>query len=132
MYNPYLNQYYSQPLPQTRYQQPIEQPIVPKVIGLNGKVVDSLDVVKAMDINLDGSVNYFPLADGSAIITKQLMNDGTSKMIIYKQSKEDSKNVTYVTSEDLDKAIKKIDLSDIKDEIETLKKQIKKMRDKDE
>lgn len=133
MYNPYNNQYYGQPIGQPRYTQPIEpQPIVPKPMGLNGKVVDSIDTVKGMDINLDGSVSYFPLADGSKIVTKQLNVDGTSKIVVYTQTKEENKEIKYITSEDLDKALKKIDLSDIKDDIKSLKKQIKELRDTDE
>ena len=133
MYNPYNNQYYGQSIGQPRYTQPIEpQPIISKPMGLNGKVVDSIDTVKGMDINLDGSVSYFPLADGTKIITKQLNMDGSSKMVVYEQVKENIKEVKYITSDELNKAIKKIDLSDIKDEIDNLKKQIKKLRDKDE
>lgn len=132
MYNPYNNQFYNQSMMQPRYTQPIEpQPIIPKSMGLNGKVVDSVDTVKGMDINLDGSVSYFPLADGTKIITKQLNMDGSSKMVVYEQVKENIKEVKYITSDELDKAIKKIDLSDIKDEIDNLKKQIKKLKDSD-
>ena len=65
-------------------QQPMEQMQVNTAVQsrslLNGKSVDSLDVVKAMDIPLDGSISYFPLTDGSAIVSKQLQNDGTSKI----------------------------------------------------
>lgn len=132
MYNPYNNQFYNQSMIQPRYPQPIEpQPIMPKPMGLNGKVVDSIDTVKGMDINLDGSISYFPLADGTKIITKQLNMDGSSKMVVYEQVKENIKEVKYITSDELDKAIKKIDLSDIKDEIDNLKKQIKKLKDSD-
>lgn len=41
-------------------------------------------------------------------------------------------DVKYATQEDVDKAIKKIDLSDIKDDIKTLKKQVKDLRNADE
>lgn len=47
-----------------------QQPIQNKLLNLQGKIIDNLEVVKATDISLDGSVNYFPLADGSAIATK--------------------------------------------------------------
>ena len=83
-FNPYMNQqrFQNQPL----NQQPIQQtlPQIPQVCSLMGKQVDSIDVVKATDIPLDGSTCYFPLIDGSAIVTKKLQNDGTSKTIIYK------------------------------------------------
>lgn len=57
-YNPY-NPYFNNQQIQNRYQ-PIDQPIGPKPMGLNGKVVDSIDTVKGMDINLDGTISYFP------------------------------------------------------------------------
>ena len=87
-------------------QQPI-QPIQPITtnLGLQGKSVDSIDVVKAMDIPLDGSVSYFPLTNGTAIITKQLQQDGTSKTIIYKPIQEEEKKeevkIDYLTKDDL-------------------------------
>ena len=99
-YYPNYNQYYQpqmrvgqpiqtvqqiQPMQQQQIvQQPMAQPI--QAIGLQGKSVESIDVVKAMDIPLDGSVSYFPLTDGSAIVSKQLQQDGTSKTIIYKNN----------------------------------------------
>ena len=91
-YNPYLNRYYGQQ--QTNIPQPMEMPIPQQAMPqmainrLNGKQVDSIEVVKATDISLDGSVNYFPLIDGSAIITKQLMKDGTSKLTISTKGKQ--------------------------------------------
>lgn len=129
-YNPY-NPYYNQMGVQNRYQ-PMEQIQVPKQAGLLGKSVDSLDTVKGMDISLDGSINYFPLTDGTMIATKQLLQDGTSKILVYKLVEDKIKEVKYVTQEDIDKAIKKIDLSDIKDDIKSLKKQIKDLRDSDD
>lgn len=91
---------------QNMQQQPI-QPIQPITtnLGLQGKSVDSIDVVKAMDIPLDGSVSYFPLTNGTAIITKQLQQDGTSKTIIYKPIQEEEKKeevkIDYLTKDDL-------------------------------
>ena len=138
-YNPYSNQFFN-PQSQNRYQ-PMEmsmtqqnpvQTQINRSNGLSGKLVDSIDVVKAMDISLDGSINYFPLTDNSAIVTKQLQTDGTSKIVVYKPVDNKTTEVKYVTQEDVDKAIKKIDLSDIKDEIDALKKQIKKLKSGDD
>lgn len=97
---------------------------------LNGKLVDSIEVVKSMDIPLDGSVSYFPLTNGSAIVTKQLLTDGTSKTTIYKPIEEkEAPKVEYATMEDLKKSIKENDLSDViddlKDEIKDLKQEFK-------
>lgn len=138
-YMPYNNQFYGQQ--NTNRYQPMDLPIqgqnfatsnLNRPGGLCGKQVDSLDVVKAMDITLDGSINYFPIVDGSAIATKQIQKDGTSKIVVYKPIDDEKLNIKYITQEDMEKAIKKIDLSDIKDDIKTIKKQIKELRDKDE
>lgn len=81
--------------------------------NLLGKSVDSIDVVKAIDIPLDGSVSYFPLTDNSAIVTKQLMSNGTSKITIFKP--EVAKEVVYATTEDLD--VLKNEIKELKNEI---------------
>lgn len=130
-YNPYGTY-----IPQRPLQQPLQQPLqnaensaqlfnaVQRCSVLNGKQVDSIDVVKAMDIPLDGSTSYFPLVDGSAIVTKQLQNDGTSKIIVFKPTDVKEKEIGYITKEEMDKAIKGIDLSDIDD----LKEELKELR----
>lgn len=115
--------------PQTNdYMQNI-QPAYQKPIILQGKSVDNIEVVKATDIPLDGSVSYFPLVDGSSIITKQLMQDGTSKMIVYKPAETEPKATEnkeiYVTEKQLDEKLKTFNNEELKQEIEKLKKQIK-------
>lgn len=119
-YQPMEQQYNQYSQPQQMYKQPI---------GLQGKSVDSLDVVKAMDIPLDGSISYFPLTDGTAIITKQLQPDGSSKTIVYKptEAKEQEQTVKYITTEQLDEVMKQIDNKDVKEEIKVIKRQIKEM-----
>ena len=138
-YNPYINRFYGQQ--QANMPQPMDLPMQQQntpQMALNrqnilyGKQVDSLEVVKAIDIPLDGSVSYFPLANGSAIVTKQLQQDGTSKITIYepKTQKEDMK---FATIEDIDKRIEKIDFSeidDLKDDLEDLKKELKDIKNK--
>lgn len=105
------------------------QPVAPVVQGLQGKTVDSIDVVKAMDIPLDGSVSYFPLTDGSAIVTKQLQQDGTSKTMIYKAVDNiDTSKPNYVTTDELQEQLKNVnskELKDIKDEIKNIKREIR-------
>lgn len=132
-YNPYLNRYYGQQQPQSM-EMPIPQQAMPQMAinRLNGKQVDSIEVVKATDISLDGSVNYFPLIDGSAIITKQLMKDGTSKLTIY-EPKVEKESIKYATIDDIDKKIEKLDFSeidDLKEEINDLKKELKELKNK--
>ena len=144
MYNNYgYNPYYPQQQRFQNVEQPNQQPIMTtyqqpmqltKPTTLLGKAVESIDVVKATDIPLDGSISYFPLTDGTAIVTKQLQNDGTSKIIVYKPAKEDKKEaIQFATLDDLQEAIGEIDLSDIqdlKDEIKEIKKQLKDLKPK--
>ena len=117
--------------PQTNDYMQNMQPNYQKPITLQGKSVDNIEVVKATDIPLDGSVSYFPLLDGSAIVTKQLMQDGTSRMIVYKPAETTPKaNTTenkeiYVTEKQLDEKLKTFNNEELKQEIEKLKKQIK-------
>lgn len=150
-YNPYggvYNPYYSQ---QPQFQKQNQQMYKPQpTTGLQGKVVDSLDVVKATDIPYDGSVSYFPLTDGSAIITKQLQQDGTSRVVVYKpiSEKEDVKpkyitenefqeilsniNSKYMTESDFKEQIKDLnskDIKDIKEDIKTLKRKLEDITD---
>ena len=137
-YNPYYPQQKFQNIEQlnqqpmmTTYQPPIQ---MTKPTTLLGKAVESIDVVKATDIPLDGSISYFPLTDGSAIVSKQLQTDGTSKIVVYKPTQEEKKEtVEFATFQDIQDAINDLDLSDIqdlKDEIKDLKKQIKDLKSK--
>ena len=139
----YGNPYFAQ---QQRFQQPMinqptqPQPYIPTIQPINnptsllGKAVESVDVVKAMDIPFDGSISYFPLTDGSAIITKQLQTDGTSKMVVYKPVQEDKKDVVqFATLEDIENAINDLDLSyiqDLRDDVKEIKKQLKEFKTK--
>ena len=132
-YNPYLQQQRftgteQQPM-MTTYQPPMQ---LAKPTTLLGKAVESIDVVKATDIPLDGSISYFPLTDGSAIVSKQLQTDGTSKIVVYKPSQEDKKEaIQFATLDDIQEAINDIDLSDIqdlKDDIKEIKKQLKEFK----
>ena len=138
-YNPYYPQQQrftgaeqsnQQPM-MTTYQQPIQ---LTKPSSLLGKVVDNIEVVRATDIPLDGSTSYFPLSDGSSIVTKQLQNDGTSKIVVYKPTQEDKKDtVQFATLDDIQEAINDLDLSDIqdlKDDIKEIKKQLKEFKSK--
>lgn len=140
----YGNPYFAQQ--QQRFQQPMinqptqPQPYIPTIQPINnptsllGKAVESVDVVKAMDIPFDGSISYFPLTDGSAIITKQLQTDGTSKMVVYKPVQEDKKDaIQFATLEDIQDAINDLDLSDIqdlRDDVKEIKKQLKEFKSK--
>ena len=122
---------YQQPIYQPMYQVPISQPTSS---GLQGKIVDSIETAKNQDIQLDGSISYFALTDGTAIVSKQLQADGTSKTTIYRPISEEQVELPkYATLDDIKKEINNIDLSDIddlKEEIRDLKKDLKNLKKK--
>lgn len=132
-YNPYLNRYYGQQQPQPM-EMPMQQQNVSQMVlnRLNGKQVESIDIVKNLEIPLDGSISYFPLVNGSAIATKQLMQDGTSKITIY-EPKTQKEQIKYATIEDIDKKLENLDFSeidDLKDELNDIKKELKELKGK--
>lgn len=147
MYNNYQNPYImqqprfqpmeqpinNQQMPNQQYLQQLQQPIQ-KPIGLLGKSVESLEIVKTTEIPMDGSISYFPQADNSVIYTKQFQMDGTTKIVAYKPVEEEKKEtIKYVTIDDLNKAIEDIDFSeleDLKEDISDIKKQLKEFKSK--
>lgn len=132
-YNPYGTY-----MPQRTMQQPIQQIQQPTETNpvmngqrpvLSGKPVDSIEMAKMTEYQLDGSVSYYPLTDGSAIVTKQLQMDGTSKIVVFKPTTNEVKETPkYLVKDDLDDL--KDEINDIKQELKELKK-IKKKKDDD-
>ena len=52
--------------------------------GLSGEIVDSIDVVKAKNVDMSGNVTFYPKSDMTEIYTKQLQADGTSRIVTYR------------------------------------------------
>ena len=143
MYNNYGAMPYYQPFipqqrnyqPQESYPQNYQQPVQnfqQQQQGIQGKLVDSIDTARVMEANLDGSTNYFPLTDGSAIVTKQLQKDGTSKMTVYKPTEVSDKpkeTPKYVTEQEFQEALatEPDAVKELKEEIKALKRQIRDM-----
>lgn len=65
---------------QSQYGQ--QMPVQP--IGLSGEIVDSIDVVKAKNVDMSGNVTFYPKSDMTEIYTKQLQMDGTSRIVTYR------------------------------------------------
>lgn len=127
-FQPQMQRMQQQPQPQIQPEMQFnQQPMYRQPAGLQGKSVDNVEVVKATDIPLDGSISYFPLTDNSAIVTKQIQQDGTSKIIVYKPVTTDESEVKekYVTETELTNAIKNIDINAWKEENKLIKKQLK-------
>ena len=101
---PYMNPYYFQNNPAFQQQQmynPMapyqerlnqmqaqynQQPMVQQnqVMSLNGEIVDSIDVVKAKNVDMSGQPTFYPKSDLSEVYVKRLMADGTSQIVTYK------------------------------------------------
>lgn len=109
MQNPYMDRMAQL----QQYQQSLQQPVVPtQMSGTNqmpalGKMVDSIDVVKATDIPMDGNAYYFPKADGTEVYCKQWLQNGTTRILTFKPIENTDINNLSQTEEKL-----KFDLSD--------------------
>ena len=117
MNNPYaqMNNIYAQPNNTysdrmnflQNYQQSLQQPMLPtQMSGTNqmsalGKMVDSIDVVKATDIPMDGNAYYFPKADGTEVYCKQWLQNGTTRILTFKPVFDDDTNNVSNTEEKL-------------------------------
>ena len=81
MPNPYMDRMAQLQQYQQNLQQPMPQTSMPganQQMNVFGKIVDSVDVVKATDVPMDGSMYYFPKADGTEIFGKQWLPNGTT------------------------------------------------------
>lgn len=108
---PYMNPYfqnnpYQHPMynPMAPYQERLnqmqaqynQQPMVQQnqAMSLNGEIVDSIDVVKAKNVDMSGQPTFYPKSDLSEVYVKRLMADGTSQIVTYKAIQpEESKPV---------------------------------------
>lgn len=90
------------PTNQMRYQQPS--------LTLKGRPVSSIEEAKAMSIDFDGSIFYFPDLANKRIYTKQINMDGTASLNMYELKEipivEPSvANVDYITRQEFEEAI---------------------------
>lgn len=88
-YNPYQAQYnpmnpYQERLAQLQAQSAQPQAYAQQPSGLSGEIVDSIDVVRAKNVDMSGRPTFYPKADLSEIYIKQLQADGTSRIVTYK------------------------------------------------
>lgn len=74
-YNPYFQQTRMQQ-PQIEQVQPVNQLQQQMPRGVNGRVVQSVEMITANDVPMDGSAAFFPMQDMSAIFAKSWNADG--------------------------------------------------------
>lgn len=91
--NPYPDRLAQLQAQQQQYNQPQYNPqMQTQPIGLNGEIVDGIDVVKAKNVDMSGNVTFYPKSDMTEIFTKQLMPDGTSKIVTYRAIQPESES----------------------------------------
>lgn len=119
-YNPnyYMNYPYNNQYPVTN-QQPQQMfttmpPQQPAPQGLNGKIVDSEDIVKATEVPI-GGYGIFPKADLSEIYIKSWNSNGTTSIITFKPAASEAP-VTQAApqSNEIEKVLQKIDALELK------------------
>lgn len=86
-YNPYFQQTRMQQ-PQIEQVQSVNQLQQQMPRGVNGRVVQSVEMITANDVPMDGSAAFFPMQDMSAILAKSWNADGTIKTVIFKPINE--------------------------------------------
>lgn len=109
MQNPYQQRMDFLQSYQQNLQQPIQQqmPQANQQMNVIGKIVDSVEMVKSMDIPMDGNLYYFPKADGTEIFGKQWLPNGQTRILAFKPISESDTSNLSSTEEKL-----KFDLSD--------------------
>ncbi len=93
-------------------QQPQPQFPRPQYINfLKGRPVSSLEEVRAMSVDFDGSISYFPDIANNKIYTKQVNMDGTSTVLMYELKEiptQESVNNDFITREEFERAISEL------------------------
>jgi hypothetical protein len=83
-----------------------------QIFYLKGRPVSSIDEARAMGIDFDGSVFYFPDLANKRIYTKQINQDGTATLNMYELKNEPILNYAntnnFITREEFEDVIKKL------------------------
>lgn len=92
--------------------QPLPQQMQPSI--LRGRLVSSIEEARAIPIDFDGSVFFFPDVANKRIYTKQINIDGTASLNMYElknmpvQTASSSNDNTYITREEFDSVISQL------------------------
>lgn len=130
-YNPYLQRMENL----QQFQQAMQQPVQNNLNltpGLNMlaslvKVVESIDMVKATDIPMDGNMYYFPKADGTEIYSKAWMANGQTRILTFKPVLDDNPNTSSHNEEKLNLEVLGQVLEGIQSDIKVLTEKLDKI-----
>lgn len=90
--------------PQQQYYQTQQQQN--QLFYLKGRPVSSIEEARAMGIDFDGSVFFFPDLANKRIYTKQINQDGTATLNMYELKNEPVLNASsYITREEFEVAM---------------------------
>lgn len=102
------NNYGYYPQPQQSYYQaaPQTNQSANQLFYLKGRPVSSIEEARAMGIDFDGSVFFFPDLANKRIYTKQINQDGTATLNMYELKNEPVFNASsYITREEFEMAM---------------------------
>ena len=128
-FNPYLQRMENL----QQFQQAIQQPMSPaQMSGTSqftplGKIVESVDMVKATDIPMDGNMYYFPKADGTEIYSKAWMPNGQTRILTFKPVLDNDPNTLSQNEEKLNFEVLGQVLEGIQSDIKTLTEKLDKI-----
>ena len=129
-FNPYLQRMENL----QQFQQAIQQPMSPtQMSGTSqfaplGKIVESVDMVKATDIHMDGNMFFFHKADGTEIYGKAWMTNGQTRILTFKPVLDDNPNTLSQNEEKLNLEVLGQVLEGIQNDIKTLTDKIDKIK----
>lgn len=131
-YNPYMQRMENLQQFQQAINQPVQQTQISGISGINqftplGKIVESVDMVKATDIPMDGSMYYFPTADGSLVFGKQWLPNGQTRILTFKPVLEEEPNNLSVAQEKFNISAFSEVLEGIQNEIRLINEKIDKI-----
>lgn len=92
-----------------------------------GKVVESVDVLKTLEIPMDGNAYYFPKADGTEIFSKQWLPNGTTRILSFKPTLDNGVDENILDEEKLNLGHFNDVLIGIQNEIQTINSKIDKI-----
>ena len=128
-YNPYMQRMENL----QQFQQAIQQPMVPtQMSGANQispfiKIVESIDMVKATDIPMDGNMYYFPKADSSEIYGKAWTSNGQTRILTFKPQFDNDTDISSNENEKLILGTLEQFLEGIQNDIKVLNEKIDKI-----
>lgn len=92
---------------QQMMQQQFQQMPQQQMLGLKGRVVSSIDEVRATSVDMDGSETYFPYPASNAIFTKSI--DMNGNQVIRKYVLDTDTNNQDISISDLSKRVKSLE-----------------------